>query len=111
MNFVYPSYRPSLQRSPSDPQPVIVNNIKSNLFYPYKKNDKQPQRIGRFTIEPTKVNSTPSQKIGRFTIEPAKINSKQTQKIGRFTVTPAARGGNKKSRSKRKRRSVTRKSR
>ena len=109
MNFVYPSYPPSLQRSPSDPQATNQTSPSGNLFYPYVSHSKSSQKVGRFTIEPSKINNKPSQKIGRFTIEPAKINSKQTQKIGRFTVTPAARGGHKKSRSKRKRRSVTRK--
>jgi hypothetical protein len=92
MNFVYPSYRPSLQRSPSDPLPVNESRPSSNLFYPYVSDSRSSHKIGRFTIEPT--------------------NSKPVQKIGRFTVTPAAKGGYKKSRSKRtrKRRSITKKS-
>jgi hypothetical protein len=108
MNFVYPSYRPSLQRSPSDPLPVNESRPSSNLFYPYVSDSRSSHKIGRFTIEPT--NSKPVQKIGRFTVTPA--NSKPVQKIGRFTVTPAAKGGYKKSRSKRtrKRRSITKKS-
>jgi len=110
MNFVYPSYRPSLQRSPSDPQPTNVSKPSGNLFYPYVSDSKPSHKIGRFTIEPT--NSKPVQKIGRFTVTPAKLNNKPVQKIGRFTVTPAAKGGYKKSRLKRtrKRRSITKKS-
>jgi len=90
MNFVYPSYRPSLQRSPSDPQPINVSKPSGNLFYPYKNGIKQPQKIGRFTIAP--------------------VNNKPVQKVGRFTIESAPKGG-RKSKKNKKKRSLTRKSR
>jgi hypothetical protein len=111
MNFVYPSYRPSLQRSPSDPQATNQTSPSGNLFYPYVSHSKSSQKVGRFTIEPSKINNKPSQKIGRFTVTSAKPNNEKPQKVGRFTIQSSAKGGYKKSRSKRKRRSVTKKSR
>ena len=62
-------------------------------------------------IEPSKINNKPSQKIGRFTVTSAKPNNEKPQKVGRFTIQSSAKGGSKKSRSKRKKRSVTKKSR
>lgn len=101
MNFVYPSYRPSLQRSPSDPQPTNVSKPTGNLFYPYMRNATS-QKIGRFTITP--VNSKPVQKFGRFTV------TNVPQKVGRFTIESAPKGG-RKSKKNKKKRSLTRKSR
>ena len=89
MNFVYPSYRPSLQRSPSDPQATNVSKPTGNLFYPYMRNA---------------TSSKPVQKIGRFTV------TNVPQKIGRFTIESAPKGG-RKSKKNKKKRSLTRKSR